>query len=83
MSEKRAVYNGPSGTGVDLLVELSDGQLRPCHVDQGGQLPAEIGGVKVSAAFRDGLLEQDDWKPRKQATGDETNPPASSRKDKE
>jgi hypothetical protein len=73
MSEKRAVYRGGSGTGVDLSVPLGDGQHVPVHVDQGAQLPTEIeyGGVKhkVPASFRDSLLEQDDWSEVNQATG--------------
>jgi hypothetical protein len=69
MSEKRATYRGPSGTGVDLAVELDNGETRNVHVDQGAQLPPDVGGQKVSAKFRDSLLEQEDWSEVKQATG--------------
>lgn len=94
MSEKRARYNGPSGTGVDLTdVELVDGQIRAVHVPQGGQLPTDIGGVKVAASYRDGLLGQADWslvrqpgrrKPKKAAAAaqvSEGSPPASGSDD--
>lgn len=72
MSEKRARYDGPSGTGVDLTVPLENGESRPVHVDQGQQLPSSIDGQRVPASFRDSLLEQDDWSEVKQATGSET-----------
>lgn len=58
---KKAKYTGPSGTGVDLDVRLSDGQVKPVHVDQGHDLPGEIGGVSVLPAYWDNLLEQADW----------------------
>lgn len=62
MSAKRARYDGPSGTGVEIDVELSDGQtIRSVHVGRGQQLPAELNGVKVAPEFLDGLLEQEDW----------------------
>jgi hypothetical protein len=70
MSEKRAVYIGPSGTGVDLAVPLANGEIRNVHVDHGDQLPTEIDGVAVPASFRDGLLEQEDnWSPTRRAGG--------------
>lgn len=71
MSEKRAVYRGPSGTGVDVIVELDNGEFRSVHVDQGAQLPTDIDGQKISAKFRDSLLEQDAWSEVKQATGND------------
>lgn len=71
-AEKRAAYRGPSGTGVDLTgVELANGELRSVHVEQGAQLPTEIDGVRVSAAYRDRLLEQEDWHEARQATGNQ------------
>lgn len=70
MSEKRARYDGPSGTGVDVPVELDSGEIRDVHVDQGAQLPTSIDGQPISARFRDRLLEQDDWSEVRQATGD-------------
>jgi hypothetical protein len=72
MSEKRAVYRGPSGTGVDVTVELDSGEFRNVHVDQGAQLPTEIDGQPIRASFRDSLLQQDDWSEVKQATGNDT-----------
>ncbi|MDQ3933428.1 MAG: hypothetical protein M3340_02220 [Actinomycetota bacterium] len=59
---KRAKYVGPSAEGVELpSVPLPDGQVGSAHVPQGGLLPLELRGQKVPAAFRDSLLEQEDW----------------------
>jgi hypothetical protein len=70
-AEKRAKYIGASGTGVDLIVPLANGEERSIHVDQGHQLPTEIDGQPVPASFRDELLKQEDnWSEVKQATGD-------------
>lgn len=72
MSEKRARYVGPSQTGVDLTVPLPDGTSRALQVPHGGEVPMEIDGQKVPAAFRDALLEQaDNWTEVKRATGPE------------
>ena len=60
-SIRKARYDGPSGTGVDLNVELADGQVKPVHIDQGHQLPAEIGGVALASGFVANLLSQGDW----------------------
>lgn len=62
----RARYDGPSGTGVDVTVELDSGEIRTTHVKQGGLLPEDINGAAISAAFRDSLLEQDGWTKYKQ-----------------
>lgn len=59
--KKNARYEGGSGTGVDLLVPLEDGQQRRVHVDQGQELPADFAGVAVDPEFVDRLLETDDW----------------------
>jgi hypothetical protein len=69
MSEKRAATTGLPAPGVDVPVELDNGEFRNVHVDQGAQLPTEIDGTPISASFRDSLLEQDDWSEVKQATG--------------
>lgn len=63
MSDVRARYVGHPD-GIDALeVPLADGTTaRVPHISHGGELPAEIDGVKVPAAFRDSLLEQsDNW----------------------
>ena len=60
MSEIKARYVGPSQDGVTLGVVLDDGDIRPYHVKQGGELPQEIDGRKVSKRYRDGLLAQED-----------------------
>jgi hypothetical protein len=57
----RARYDGPSGTGVDVTVELDTGEFRTTHVKQGGLLPEDINGVAITPAFRNSLLDQDDW----------------------
>ncbi len=61
MSNIRARYDGPSATGVELLVELQDGQTYPVQVKKNGLLPEEVGGQSVAASFRNKLLEQEDW----------------------
>jgi hypothetical protein len=57
----RARYDGPAAEGVDLTVELDNGEFRQVHVKQGGLLPDDIDGNAVSTAFRDSLLDQDGW----------------------
>lgn len=80
MSEKRARYDGPSGTGVDIPVELENGETRFVHVDQGAQLPTEIDGTPVRASVRDALLEQKDtWSEVRQATGSDISKGGGSR----
>lgn len=73
MPDKRARYTGPSETGVTLSVPLSDGQtIYGVHIDKNAELPTEINGIKVPAAFRDSLLEQEDnWSEFNRATGSE------------
>jgi hypothetical protein len=60
MTDIKARYTGPALDGVTLGVVLDDGDLYPYHVKQGGELPQEIDGRKVSTAYRDGLLAQED-----------------------
>jgi hypothetical protein len=70
---KKARYDGPSGTGVDVLITFPDGQTRWIHVDQGHQLPAEMeDGPPIPASERDRLLATDDWTAVDVATGDKT-----------
>jgi hypothetical protein len=73
MSAVRARYSGNSGTGVDITVELDNGEYRNVHVKQGGTLPDDVDGTAISAAFRDNLLAQDGWtKYRQPATSSST-----------
>jgi hypothetical protein len=59
---KKARYDGPSGTGVDVQVSYPTGEVRWVHVDQGHQLPTELeDGAKVPASVRDSLLATVDW----------------------
>jgi hypothetical protein len=60
MADIKARYVGPSPDGVTLGVILDDGDLVPHTVPHGGELPQEIDGRKVSTAYRDGLLAQED-----------------------
>jgi hypothetical protein len=60
MTDIKARYTGPDADGVTLGVVLDDGDLYPYHVKQGGELPQEIDGRKVSTSYRDGLLAQED-----------------------
>jgi hypothetical protein len=60
MTDIKAKYVGPAPDGVTLGVVLDDGDLYPYTVKQGGELPQEIDGRKVSVAYRDGLLAQED-----------------------
>jgi hypothetical protein len=60
MTDIKAKYVGPAPDGVTLGVVLDDGDLYPYHVKQGGELPQEIDGRKVSTSYRDGLLAQED-----------------------
>jgi hypothetical protein len=58
----KARYTGGSLTGVDLAIEFKDGDIVQVHVPHGGELPEEVQGRKVPAAYRDSLLEQtDNW----------------------
>jgi hypothetical protein len=59
---KKARYDGPSGTGVDVQIDFPTGEVRWAHVEQGHQLPAELDdGTKVPVAVRDNLLATSDW----------------------
>ena len=60
MSDVKARYVGPNPDGVTLGVVLDDGDLVPVTVPHGGELPQKVDGRKVSTAFRDGLLAQED-----------------------
>lgn len=79
MSDIRARYDGPSGTGVDIPVELETGEIRNVHVDQGKQLPTDVDGIAISAKFRDSLLAQDTWSEVRQTTG--SDKPAKGEKE--
>jgi hypothetical protein len=39
----------------------TEGEFRRVRVVHGGELPTEIDGMRVPAAYRDSLLEQADW----------------------
>jgi hypothetical protein len=62
MSDIKARYVGHPD-GVDLLqVPVgTEGEFRRWRVVHGGELPTEIDGMRVPAAYRDSLLEQADW----------------------
>ena len=80
MSEKRARFHGHPD-GVTLTVPVSTEGEPPRHitVSHGGELPTEIDGHKVPAAFRNSLLEQkDNWSEVNRATGADTKPKASA-----
>lgn len=71
MSDKRAKYVGHPD-GADLTITYKDGDVVALHVPHGSELPAEVNGRKVPAAFRDSLLQQEDnWTVVNRATGDE------------
>jgi hypothetical protein len=75
MSERRARYVGsPDGVHLPQILVATDGEPpRSLNVPHGGELPAEIDGHKIPAAFRDSLLEQkDNWTLVNRATGDDT-----------
>ena len=69
MSDIKARYVGSSPDGVTLGVVLDDGEIYPHTVKHGGELPTELDGRKVSTAYRDGLLSQEDnWTRVKRST---------------
>jgi hypothetical protein len=74
MSEKRARFIGhPDGAFLQGIPVGTDGDTRRLHVPHGGELPAEIDGLKVDPKYRDSLLEQEaNWTLVNRATGDET-----------
>ena len=59
--KNNARYTGGSGTGVDLIVPLVDGQQRRVHIAQGEPLPENFGGVAIDPEFLERLLETPDW----------------------
>lgn len=73
MSERRARYVGhPDGVDLEGIPVGTEGETRRAHIAHGGELPAEIDGLKVPASYRDSLLEQkDNWTEVKRATGAE------------
>ena len=59
MSDKKARFVGHPD-GVDITVPIDGGrEQHNLHIPYGGELPTEINGLKVPAAFRDSLLEQE------------------------
>jgi hypothetical protein len=81
MSEIRARYTGGNPEGVTLGVILDDGDLVPHTVKHGGELPTELEGRKVSTAYRDGLLAQEDnWSRVRRDTGPKTTSTAPAGK---
>jgi len=63
MSDIKARFHGlPDGVNLTVPVATEGEPPRHIHVPDGGELPTEIDGHKVPAAFRDSLLEQkDNW----------------------
>ena len=82
MSEKRARFVGtPDGVNLTVPVLTEDEPDKHITVVYGGELPTEIDGHKVPAAFRDSLLEQkDNWTLVNRATGDDAKPKAEASK---
>jgi hypothetical protein len=71
MSEKRARYVGDPD-GCDITIPLANGETRNRHIPHGGEIPIEIDGARVPAAFRDSLLDQpSNWTLVNRATGDD------------
>ena len=69
MSQIKARFVGHPD-GVDVSIPFKDGDTVNLHVAHGAELPTEVGGRTVPAAFRDSLLEQsDNWTEVKRATG--------------
>lgn len=60
MSEVKARYVGhPDGVYLDAIPVGNAGDTRRLHVPYGGELPAEIDGMRVPASYRNSLLEQE------------------------
>jgi hypothetical protein len=84
MTDIRARYVGDSPEGASLGVVLDDGDLVPFTVKQGGELPTEIDGRKVSTKYRDGLLAQEgNWTSVRRDTGSKTTTAKADAKDGE
>jgi hypothetical protein len=87
MSDIKARLTGGDPEGETLGVVLEDGDIHPFHVKQGGELPQEIDGRKVSKDYRDGLLAQEDkWSRVRRDTGNtgtKTTTTAKAEKDGE
>jgi hypothetical protein len=84
MSDIKARYTGPSPDGVTLGAVLDDGDIIPHHVKHGGELPTEIDGRKVSKAYRDGLLAQEDnWSRVKRDTAPKTATTTTAKAEKD
>jgi hypothetical protein len=82
MSDIKARLTGGDPDGETLGVRLDDGDLYPYHVKQGGELPTEIDGRKVSKEFRDGLLAQEGkWTRVKRDTAPKTASTTTTAKD--
>jgi hypothetical protein len=82
MSDIKARLTGGDPDGETLGVRLEDGDLWPYHVKQGGELPSEIDGRKVSKEFRDGLLAQEGkWSRVKRDTATKTTTAEDAGKD--
>ena len=58
MSEKRARYVGHPD-GADLSIHFRDGDIVHVHIAHGAELPSEVQGRKVPAAYVASLLEQE------------------------
>lgn len=80
MSDKRARFIGhPDGAYLEGIPVGTDGDTRRLFVPHGGELPAEIDGLKVAASYAESLLEQEaNWTEVKRATGDETKPKSTT-----
>jgi hypothetical protein len=62
MSDIKARFVGHPDGAFLPNVPVEDGTTRSVTVPHGGELPAEIDGLAVPAAYRDSLLEQkDNW----------------------
>lgn len=74
MSERRARFIGhPDGAYLEGIPVGNAGDTRRLYVPHGGELPAEIDGLKVAVSYRDSLLEQEaNWAVVNRATGDGT-----------
>lgn len=83
MSDKRARFVGHPD-GVDLSIPFNDGDTAHLHIAHGGELPSEVNGRRIPAAYRNSLLEQEaNWTSVNRATGDEATGKASKTPDSE
>lgn len=60
MSDIKARYVGHPDGLEDFRVPLANGETVRVQISYGSELPMEINGERVPAAFRDSLLEQED-----------------------